>query len=381
MRILHITPTYIPAYRYGGPIYSVHGLCKSLTQTQHQVEVFTTSVNGTENSDVPYNELVDVNGVSVRYFKSGFGRRLYFSPDMASYLKQNIRKFDVVHNHSVFLWPTWFAAKQARENNIPYLISPRGMLVEDLIGQKSTLLKSLWIKLIEQNNLRYASAIHATSKQEAEQLQAFNTTNTPCFVLPNGVDIPKLFSGQNTTDDKKKSILYLGRINWKKGLNRLLNSIALLPEVKLIIAGNDEENYWPVLQKQISKLQIQKQIRYLGLVDAEQKAQLLNSATMLVLSSYNENFGNVVLEAMAHQCPVVVTPEVGAAEVVTEAKAGIIESGEPALFAQAISKLLNNNKLRQEYAENGYKWVLKHYSWANIASQMLTQYKKLTTHK
>ena len=377
MRILHITPTYIPAFRYGGPIYSVHGLCKALTKLANQVEVVTTSVNGSENSDVPHNQLVDVDGVKVRYFKSGLGRRLYYSSGMATYLKHNISQFDIVHNHSVFLWPTWYGARQAKNNNIPYIVSPRGMLVSDLIDQKSTLLKSLWINLIEKNNLKCARAIHATSKQEAEQLKIFNPHNTNSFVLPNGVDIPK--PANLKRNRKNRSILYLGRINWKKGLDRLLESIALLPSARLIIAGNDEENYWRVLQKKMNALGIKDRVDYLGSVNADEKAQLFNNASMLVLSSYNENFGNVVLEAMSHKCPVVVTPEVGAAEVVAQAKAGIVESGEPALFAKAIDKLLKNEELQKQFANNGYEWVTKYYSWANIASEMVKQYKNLIT--
>lgn len=377
MRILHVTPTYIPAYRYGGPIYSVHGLCKALTNAGHQLEVVTTSVNGEYDSDVPHNEVVEVDDVSVRYFHSGLGRRLYFSRDMAEYLRENIGKFDLVHNHSVFLWPTWYAARHAYKNSIPYVVSPRGMLVESLINQKSSILKSFWIKLIEQKNLRFASAIHTTSKQESEELQPFNATDTSWFVLPNGVDVPKYNADRQIADDRKKSILYLGRINWKKGLDRLLHSLALLTDVQLIVAGNDEENYWPVLQKQIYQLGLTDRVTYLGAVDARQKEQLLNNVTMLVLSSYNENFGNVVLEAMAHRCPVVVTPEVGASEVVAQAKAGIIEQGEPDLFAKAITKLLVSDALQEKYANNGYNWVSKYYSWDTIASQMLKQYKKI----
>lgn len=60
MRILHVVPSYIPAYRYGGPIRSVHGLCKALAVRGHEVHVFTTNVDGEKDSDVPL-------GVPVRW--------------------------------------------------------------------------------------------------------------------------------------------------------------------------------------------------------------------------------------------------------------------------------------------------------------------------
>lgn len=63
MRILHITPTYVPAYRYGGPIYAVHALCRSLAVAGHDVHVLTTSVDGSRDSDVSYDRPVDLDGV------------------------------------------------------------------------------------------------------------------------------------------------------------------------------------------------------------------------------------------------------------------------------------------------------------------------------
>src|SRR5437763_8887724 len=124
MRLLHVVPTYLPATRYGGPIFAVHGLCRALAARGHEVTVFTTNVDGASVSDVPVNEPVMLDGVRVRYFASSL-RRLYFSPGMRDALR-DLRGFDVVHAHSVFLWPTMAAARAAARQRIPYTISPRG---------------------------------------------------------------------------------------------------------------------------------------------------------------------------------------------------------------------------------------------------------------
>src|SRR5215472_13265171 len=99
MRLLHIAPTYLPATRYGGPIYAVHGLCRALAARGHDVTVFTTNVDGDSESDVPLNEPVVLDGVSIRYFASTM-RRLYVSPAMRRAL-HDLRGFDLVHAHSV----------------------------------------------------------------------------------------------------------------------------------------------------------------------------------------------------------------------------------------------------------------------------------------
>src|SRR5262245_46752372 len=114
MRILHVVPTYLPAVRYGGPIFAVHGLCRALVSRGHEVEVVTTNINGSENSAVPIEVPVELDGVQVRYFPSRLLRRLSWAPSLARVLRQQISTFDLVHLHSVFLWPTWAAARSAR---------------------------------------------------------------------------------------------------------------------------------------------------------------------------------------------------------------------------------------------------------------------------
>src|SRR5207248_6610018 len=79
VKLLHVVPTYLPAQRYGGPIFAVHGLCRALAARGHEVTVFTTNVDGASVSDVPVNEPVMLDGVRVRYFASSL-RRLYVSP-------------------------------------------------------------------------------------------------------------------------------------------------------------------------------------------------------------------------------------------------------------------------------------------------------------
>ena len=91
---------------------------------------------------------------------------------MRQALGLNIRNFDIVHLHSVFLWPTSAAAQAARRAGVPYVLSPRGMLVGDLIRRKSSLAKRAWIALFERRNIEEAAAVHLTSEIEASELRA-----------------------------------------------------------------------------------------------------------------------------------------------------------------------------------------------------------------
>src|SRR5262249_21176768 len=155
-------------------------------------------------------------------------------------------KFDAVHLHSVFLWPTWAAARAARKAGVPYVLSPRGMLIRDLIGRRSWLAKSAWIRVIERSNTEKAAAVHLTSQVEAGELHRFGWRLPRLAVIPNGVDEPLSCGGEIGADiegiaAEEPLILFLGRLSWKKGLDRLLHAFASTKTGKLAIVGTDDE--------------------------------------------------------------------------------------------------------------------------------------------
>src|SRR5262245_18160349 len=320
MRILHVVPSYYPAVRYGGPVRSVHGLSRALAARGHDVHVYTTNVDGPSNADVPLRIPVNLDDISVWYFPTATGRRLYRSLEMGRALAQNIARFDVVHLHSVFLWPTTAAARVARTYGVPYLLAPRGMLVADLIRRKSWLAKRAWMAAFEQHNVAEAAAVHVTSEVEAKDIERLKLRCQRIIVVANGVDLPSSDAVANCSatalGQKPRTILFLDRVNWKKGLDRLIPAMVHLPGTHLVIVGDDHEGYRAVMESLASKLGIASRVRLLGPIHGPEKWALLKSVQVLALPSYSENFGNVILEAMIAACPVVTTPEVGLASVV-----------------------------------------------------------------
>ena len=377
MRILHVVPSYLPAVRYGGPIFAVHGLCRALAARGHHVEVFTTNVDGPNNSAVPLRRAVALDGIHVRYFPSEHFRRLYWSPPLARALDADLAGFKVVHLHSVFLWPTWAAARRARNARVPYLISPRGMLVKDLIERKNRLVKSAWLKLIEKSNLEQASAVHATSELEAQELQRFGWRLPRVATIPNGIEEIVRFGEHQVSADVKEMavgrplVLFLGRISWKKGLDRLLNAFALTHLRKLAIVGPDDEKLVPRLVQRARELQIADRVRFLPrMVLGPDKEYLYRSANVFVLPSYSENFGNSVLEAMQRGVPVVITPEVGAVDIVRQSGGGLVAAGDPEPLSAAICRLAADPALARSIGEAGQRHTTAHYTWAQIAARM-----------
>lgn len=382
MRVLHVVPTYLPANRYGGPIQSVHGLCAGLARLGHEVHVYTTNVDGPSVSDVPIGTPVSVDGVSVTYFATAAGRRLYRSPTLRAALRRNLAGFDVLHTHSVFLWPTNVAAATARHYGVPYVLSPRGMLVPHLILSKSTALKHAWIELFERHNLAAAAAVHVTSEIEMADIQRVGLAVRRFVMIPNGVELRgEAQSNYGAADNRATPIvLFLGRINWKKGLDRLIPAMAHVPDAELIIAGNDDENYQPELLALAERFGVMNRTRFVGPLYGAAKWAALANADLVVLPSYSENFGIVVLEAMASGVPVIVTPEVGLAVAVFEAGAGLVVEGEAKKIGDAILELISKPDVRRRMGDAGRHAASARFSWEFISDQMAEIYADVRVH-
>jgi glycosyltransferase involved in cell wall biosynthesis len=125
------------------------------------------------------------------------------------------------------------------------------MLVKELIARRNRFIKSAWLKLIERSNLEQAAVIHVTSELEAKELSRFEWQLPKVVSVSNGVADPETTSRAMLSKDVANLVdgppyvLFLGRLSWKKGLDRLLNAFALTNHAKLVIAGNDEEGLVP----------------------------------------------------------------------------------------------------------------------------------------
>jgi len=384
MKILHVVPTYYPAVRYGGPIVSIHELCKSLVFNGNKVTVLTTNVDGKNNLKVDLCQPVNIDGVIVYYYPTlKILRRIYWSWLMFKDMRSKILEHDIVHLHSVFLWPTLHAARKAIELNKPYIVSPRGMLVKDLIIRKNFFAKYIWLNLFEIKTLKYSKYIHVTSEIEKNEFLKFNYKYKNIVNIPNGTNINFIPSNQkNVFFDEmhglpNEYILFLGRINWKKGIDRIIYALKYMKDTNLIIAGNDEEEYTAKLKEIAKKIQVIDRIFFIGPIYGVKKLSIIKNAKILVLTSYSENFGNVVIEAMSLGVPVAVSKEVGISYEVTKSNCGRIVSGIPEKLAEDLIEMIKDKDLLYEMGENGIKTVFNEYNWNNIAIKMHNTYKRM----
>lgn len=333
---------------------------------------------------MPLGRAVELDGVQVSYFSSPFLRRLYWSPAMGRALAAELASFDIVHLHSVFLWPTWAAARVARTTDVPYVLAPRGMLVPELIHGKSRWAKSAWIGLIERRNMVGAAAIHATSEIERQDLARFGWRLPQVVVIPNGVDEPAETSESSLSDDVSGAIaggdyvLSLGRMVWKKGLDRLVAALPTVPKVRLILAGDDPEGYAALLSRDAVRLGVADRVSILARhVEGADKEALFRGARVFAMPSLSENFGIAAVEAMRRGSPVLVTPEVGVADLVRESGGGIVVPGNPVAMSRGLDRMLGDPDGLIAMGAAGRNYVRARYDWAAVAARVERLYESV----
>jgi glycosyltransferase involved in cell wall biosynthesis len=294
------------------------------------------------------------------------------------------KDFDVIHLHSVFLFPTWIGARTAARAGVPYVLSPRGMLDRVLIDRRSRAIKRTWIRMVERRNLAGAVAIHLTSHQERRALSDLGLVLAPSVVIPNGVDAPARFQSDAVSADVRElitggfEILSLGRISWKKALDRLILAMPHLPNAKVVIVG-DVENGEAARLRGIAQVRgVADRVRFLPRhVDGPDKEALFAGARVFVLPSVSENFGNVVVEAMVRGLPVIVTSQVGAAELVKASGGGVIVEGNPVSLGNALFGLLGSSIQMSEMGAAGASYARAHLAWSNIGRQFTELYRTI----
>lgn len=394
LRVLQIVPSL--SLIYGGPSQMVLGLSKGLVSQDVQVTILTTDANGDIGQaplDVPLNVPVEQDGFKIRYFHCSPFRRYKFSVNLLNWLSQHAHEYDLAHIHALFSPVSSMAATVARFKKLPYILRPLGTLdPADL--QKKKRLKQLYATLLERPNLDGAAAVHFTSHQEAKTSERFGVT-THDWVIPLGVDLPQM---DDTSDraivrrqlgvsDDRPLVLFMSRIDPKKGLNLLLPALEQLhtegiPFHFVLAGGNPQDpQYENQIRTQIQDSALASHTTLTGFVSGALKTQILTASDLFVLPSYYENFGIAVAEAMAVGIPVVISDQVHIWQNIDQAKAGWVCGCETNALTQSLRVALQNPAERQQRGANAQNHALKHYSWTAIAQQMVQSYQQILSDK
>ncbi len=380
MRVLHVTPYFAPAFQYGGPPRSVLGLCRALQQSGVEVEVYTTTANGSDPELPPAMQTpVLCQDVPTRYFPLRPPRR-FFCSRMASQLSRSLSSFDLVHIHTLWNLVSWPAAAAARRAHVPYVISPRGML-EGAARAHRRWRKRFAYPLIERHNLRHAALLHATSEVERNTLGQLGL-DVPICMLPNGIErltdrkaLRNRFRQRLQLPADVPLIAWIGRIHPIKRLDLLASAFtqvwAVLPHAHLVIAGPDENHYRARVQPLFRA--VAKNVHWVGALESDGKQALLADANALVVCSDTESFAMVVVEALAAGVPTVVTRNSPWQKMET-ARCGYWTEHEPQAIVAALLEVLTHPEMAASMGERAQQLVKSEFLWSSIAAGMTQQY-------
>jgi glycosyltransferase involved in cell wall biosynthesis len=351
-----------------------------------EVELATTDANGADarltRADVP-------QGFVTHLFPKTFSERWKYSAGLGRWLRRHTGGYDLVHIHAVWSFACSAAGAAARRAGVPYVVRPAGML-SSYTWSRSLVSKRVYWWLWERRTMRRAAAFHATSMEEAKEIEA-TRPGARATVIPNGVEeaawtVPadpralRRACGPHVGD--RPILLFLSRLHPKKGItDLLLPALARVPSAFLAIAGGPDPHapgYLDQIRRQIEHLGLQQRVALVGAVPPEERWQMYDGATALVLPSHSENFGIVVAEAMARGCPVVVSSAVQAAEHVTAAGAGQVVALEGTAWANALAAAVAGAPVRTELGElgeAGRRYAAQHFRWDRIAQQIHALYR------
>ncbi len=356
---------------------SVSKLSEELIKAGVGVDVFTTTANGLAELPVAIGEPVNVDGVSVIYFPRITKDHSHFSPKLLSHLWKHVQEYDAVHIHAWWNLVSMPSAFIAQIRNVPVLISPRGTLSSYSFNISKSPLKKIFHALAGKSILKRAG-IHATSVAEKYDLKKL-IDPTGLFEIPNFVKFAEIKSSTQTIGNGKFRLLFLSRIDEKKGLEHLLNALPLLTiPYQLTIAGNGEGDYMNGLKTMILNNNTHEHIDWIGF-QGENKFDVLNNHDLMILPSYNENFGNVVIESLSVGTAVLISDGVGLADYVTQNNLGWLCETNAKSIADRLNNIYKNKKdelLRIKAAAPGK--IAADFDEAILVHQYINMYNQIT---
>jgi glycosyltransferase involved in cell wall biosynthesis len=294
------------------------------------------------------------------------------TPDLP--FKIHREDFDIMHTHIPTPWSADWSRIIAKRKNKPLVVTYHN----DIIGSgfanyiakfyNSTALKGL---------LKSADKIIITQPNYIKYSLYLEDYKDKVEVVPNGVDVDKFKPGNFT--QKKNTIFFLSLLDefhGYKGLDYLLNALQIvkktIPDVKLIVGGKGVlmDRYIKTAQS----MGLSDNVEFHGFIPDDRMAEYYSSASIFVLpsiSSLQEGFGIVALEALACKTPVITTDIVGISSDLVMEKAGLsIPPKDHEALAESIITLLEDAEMMNQMGENGRRLVKASYTWKGIAQMM-----------
>jgi D-inositol-3-phosphate glycosyltransferase len=308
---------------------------------------------------------------------------------------KNLR-FDLIHSH---YWMSGVAAKELKETwDVPvvHMFHTLGAMKQRVARTREEA-EGEYRLIGERQVLEIADRIVASTQAEIAQLQwLYQAYDVPAVVIPPGVDLSRFYP--IPLDEAKefvgvppcdRMLLYVGRIEPLKGIDTLIEAIALIESqglfeeggMCLAIIGGDPEADEQIMTAEMARLKelcdqygLADMVTFLGKFDQDTLPYYYSAAEAVVMPSQYESFGMVALESMACGTPVVASEVGGLAYLVQDGKTGYtVPAGDPEALAAKLRDIISNQDLRLRLGEQAAAFA-KGYDWHLIAEQIVDLY-------
>jgi len=377
MKILHVAPSYYPAFFWGGPIHSVHALNRSLSAIEDTVvTVLTTDAAGPSlRSRVDPSHTDSPECIRIVRCRRILGSSI--SIGLLAQLPKLVTAADVVHITATYSFPTLPTLLACRIFRKPVIWSPRGA-IQDAVewnGSNKKVFKRVWNKVCNKLLQGLNSVIHTTSEREYLATRG-ELPDAQAVVIPNGVDVPISVPPRNWLPAGCLRLMYIGRLSEKKGIENLLEAMYLLKSEKITLAiyGEGTESFVRKLKLQHRDRQLSATVVFRGAAYDEDKNQAFASADVCIVPSHTENFCMVVAEALAFGIPVIASYGTPWADI-DKKGCGLWVANSAESLASSILQIRNLSL--PEMGARGRQWMTDEYSWHAIAGRMRSVYSSL----
>ena len=383
MRILNIC-----AYTWaiGGPARIIYDHTTVALKQGHQVDILSPASLDDKIYPAPEGARVIVcertEPIS-RFFPE-------FSLETWDFLKKHIHEYDVVHCHGI--WHFGSVAPFLFKNNTPKAVTIHGLL------DKWALNHGYWKKkifsiLFQKRFLKRANLIQINNRDEQNDLRKYLGFQHPnVAIIPNGMQLDELanlpsrdtFRNAFNLPQDKILVLFMGRLNIKKGLDLLLPAFEKYVRQKddtlLILAGPDD-GYQADTERFIAKHQLQDNIVMVGMLTGETKKAALADATIFALPSYSEGFSIAALEAMTAGVPALVSDRIGFDGTVAQYNAAHEAPLTVEGVYEGLQKLLQDPVYCDTLRQNAQKMVRELYDIEIVATNLVKEFAKISKQK
>ncbi len=345
--------------KLGGAVHAALNICRYLGTTVNRVESVAPYAPG---DDTDYLERVYPGFLKHRVARS-FPHRYNESGELTPWLVKNLDRFDVVDIHGVWVLTTVRAARACQLAGKPYFIHAHGSL-DPFDLRKHKLLKRLLGPLFIRPMLARSAGVICTAQREADDLETYGadpsrfSVSLPVVPIEQKADARIWFRAKHRIPQDALVVLFLSRVDYKKGLEFLIPSLAAAkrqhPSLWFVLAGSGDAEFIARIKRLAQEAGILPWMTETGFISGADKQGALSAADLFALPSLNENFGIVLVEAMSAKIPLLVSDQVYIHKEIAEARAGLVCSPSVRSCQEALLKALEDPKRLREMGKRGH---------------------------